>query len=236
MGEGMPNDILLMPFISSVNIACGYHAGDEKTMNQTVERALQHAVHIGAHPSYPDRTNFGRTNMHFSAEAVYDMVKKQVETLMHIAQKHHTYLHHVKAHGALYNMAAQDDRLAKAICEAVKSLDKELIIYGLSGSAMIHNGLNIGLKCYNEVFADRTYQQNGTLTPRSCAGALHVDTLKVKQQVLDMVFQKRVLTMDGVYIPIQADTICLHGDGEHAVSFAKMIYDIFYTNTSFIYE
>ncbi len=223
LGEGMDNDAQIMPFITSANIACGYHAGDEATMHRTVELALQHGVHLGAHPSYPDRDNFGRTNMVFSPAEVEDMVLRQIETLAQIAQQHGASLRHVKPHGALYNMAAQDRDLAAAICRAVLAFDPTLTVFGLSGSLFIGVAEDMGLLAKNEVFSDRTYQLDGSLTPRSQPNALLHDRDAVCTQVWQMV-TKQTVTSGDKKVPVRADTICIHGDGAHAVAFAEAIY------------
>ena len=230
MGEGMPNEALIMPFISSANIACGYHAGDTATMQQTLELALQYDVAVGAHPSFPDKENFGRTNMHLPATDVCDMVKAQIEALADIAIKYNYQLHHVKPHGALYNMAAKDEVLATAICKAVLETDKKLLVYAQSGSKMISVAQSMNLRTCDEVFADRSYQPDGSLSPRSQPNALLQDEDAVAAQVLQMVTQQSVNTVDGKIIPVKAGTICIHGDGEHAVEFARCIYELLYLN------
>lgn len=222
MGEGMPNDALLMPLISSANIACGYHAGDERTMQQTIELALQHRVKIGAHPSFPDRENFGRTSMHFPPGEVRDMVKTQIEILSGLVVKNKARLHHVKPHGALYNMASKDNILAAAICEAILETDASLVVYAQSGSALIAMAKSMHLKTCSEVFADRSYEPDGSLTPRTAAHALLHDEEKVVAQVLQMVMQQTVMS-GGQAVPVKAETICIHGDGAHALVFARRI-------------
>jgi len=224
MGEGMGNDAQIMPFITSANIACGYHAGDHRTMRETIELALEYGVYIGAHPSYPDRENFGRTNMHFSPEEVEDMVLYQIETLANMALQHGATLRHVKTHGALYNMAAQDTELAAAICRAVRAFDPALLVFGLSGSPFINVAEAMGLRVKNEVFSDRTYQPDGTLTPRSQPNALLHDREAVCTQVWQMVTEQTVYSGD-ILVPVAADTVCIHGDGANAVAFAEAIYE-----------
>ena len=232
MGEGygawnIGNDTDIMPFVSSVNIACGFHAGDPSTMKKTVRLALQHGVHIGAHPGLPDLQGFGRREMSVTAEEAYDMVVYQVGALTAFVKAEGGVMHHVKPHGALYNMAAVSSILANAIAEAIYKVDPSLILYGLSGSELIRSGEKIGLQVANEVFADRTYQDNGTLTPRKQPGALITDHLKALDQVLKMVKQGKVDAQQGTEVKIQADTICLHGDGTSALEFAKQIYHTF---------
>ena len=222
MGEGMPFDTQLMPLITSANIACGFHAGDEKTMAETVELALKHQVKIGAHPSFPDRENFGRTNMQLPAAEVAELVCIQLERLSEVAAKHNTRLHHVKPHGALYNMASKDAALATAICRAVLATDPALVLYAQSGSVLISVAESMGIKTCNEVFADRSYQPDGSLTPRSAAQALLETEAAVVAQVLQMVQQQTVMA-EGKAIPVKAETVCIHGDGAHALDFARSI-------------
>ena len=226
MGEGVGNEAQLMPYIDSANIACGYHAGDAVTMREVILLCLQYNVYIGAHPSFPDRENFGRTPMHMPDKETYDLVTAQLRIIDNIARECGRKLYHVKPHGALYNMAASDARLARTVAQAVKDFDASLVYYGLSGSVMIAEAEKLGLQTVNEVFADRTYQPNGSLTPRSDPGALLHNKEKVVEQVLRMVEEGKVRTTTGEEISIQADTICIHGDGEHAVEFAKAIYNL----------
>jgi UPF0271 protein len=224
MGEGAGNDAAIMPFISSANIACGYHAGDEETMRQTIELCLNSKIAIGAHPSYPDRENFGRTDMRLPAGDVYDLVVKQIRLLEKIAASANTTLSHVKPHGALYNMAARDKYLAPVMALAVKDANEKLILFGLSGSHLITEGKNLGLRTVSEVFADRTYQDDGRLTPRHKPGALIEEADKAADQVLQMIKEGTVTALSGKKIPIVAETICIHGDGAHAAEFAKAIH------------
>lgn len=223
MGEGCPNDAELMRYVSSANIACGYHAGDAETMRRTVELAVAGSVAIGAHPGYRDRDNFGRTSISLPPDEVIDLVTAQIESLNEICVRQGARLHHVKPHGALYNQAAKDKDLAAAIAEAVESFDRNLILYGLSGSYMISEAESAGLRTASEVFADRTYRPDGTLTPRSEPNALITDVRQCVEQVIQMVGSRTVRATGGDTIELKADTICLHGDGEHAVEFARAI-------------
>jgi UPF0271 protein len=225
LGEGAGNDEQLMPFITSANIACGYHAGDENTMAATVQLCLQYKVAIGAHPSFPDRANFGRTAMQCTPAEVYQWVQQQIQLLQAIAVKHNTSVHHVKPHGALYNQAAADPSLAMAIAQAVKDSKEQLVLVGLSGSYLVSKAKAIGLTTASEVFADRTYQEDGSLTPRTQPNALVADKESSWQQVSQMIKQGTVTALSGKLVPLQAQTICLHGDGQHAVTFAKTIYE-----------
>jgi UPF0271 protein len=230
MGEGMSNDAAIIPFISSANIACGYHAGNESTMKRTVELCLKHHVAIGAHPSFFDKENFGRKEMDLPAEKIYDLVLTQIELLDQVARSNGTKLHHVKPHGALYNMSARSIPLAKTIAKAVKYFDPHLILFGLSGSHSISEAKTLGLKTASEVFADRTYRDDGSLTPRSEPNALIGDEEKMSQQVLQMIKGKMVTTVTGKTIPIIAESICIHGDGSHAVEFARTIHQVLKQN------
>lgn len=224
-GEGTGNDEALMPFITSANIACGYHAGDEETMRTTILLAKKYGVNIGAHPSFPDRENFGRTERQTTPEEVYRLITEQLLLFKKIADECAAKVYHAKPHGALYNTAARDKSLAKAIAQAVKDFDAGLILFGLSGSCSITEANRIGLKTYNEVFADRTYGNDGSLTPRSKPGALIEDEEAAVKQVLQMMEKKTVTTLSGKKISMQADTVCIHGDGKHAVPFAKRLHE-----------
>jgi UPF0271 protein len=230
MGESfgawpMGNDEALMQYITSANIACGFHAGDPAVMQQTVRLALKYHVAIGAHPGYPDLQGFGRRNLQMTPAEVYAMTLYQIGALQAIVKAEGGTLHHVKAHGALYNAAAKDRALADAIAKAVQHVDAGLVLYGLSGSAQIEAGRAIGLRTASEVFADRTYQDDGSLTPRSQANALIDDTGQAVNQALDMVQNQTVTSINGKKIRVAAQTICLHGDGAHATAFAKAIFE-----------
>ncbi|MGZ3755011.1 MAG: 5-oxoprolinase subunit PxpA [Mucilaginibacter sp.] len=228
MGEAfgnylMPNDELLLDQITSANIACGFHAGDPEVMQRTVNMAVKKSVAIGAHPGLPDLQGFGRREMKISANEAYQMTLYQIGALSGFVKAAHGKLHHVKAHGALYNMAAKDAALAKAIVEAVHDFDANLILYALAGSQMIDAAKKIGLATASEVFADRTYQDDGSLTPRTQSNALITDEQLAINQVLLMVKQQQVISVNHKIIPLIAQTLCLHGDGAHPVEFAKMI-------------
>lgn len=213
----------LFTYITSANIACGFHAGDPHIMRETVELAVQHGVKIGAHPGLPDLLGFGRREMKITAQEAYDLVVYQIGALQGVLTPFKQKLHHVKPHGALYNMAATDENLADAIARAVRDVDPTLILYGLAGSKLAIAGEKIGLQTAHEVFADRTYEQDGTLTSRQKKDALISSDTEAIQQAVQMVEHKTVTTRDGKEIPLQADTLCLHGDGAHAVSFAEQI-------------
>ncbi len=235
MGESfgswkMGRDSDLMDYVSSVNIACGFHAGDPSVMRKTVETAIAKRVAIGAHPGYPDLQGFGRRSMSLSPQEVFDAVLYQVAALKGICEASGAKLHHVKPHGALYNQAAKDQMLARSIVEAVRKIDASLVVYGLAGSFLVSEAEEFGLRAASEAFADRTYQSDGSLTPRSMANALISNADVAAGQVLQMVKEHTVEAANGEIIPIKADTICIHGDGEHAVEFARAIRNILIEN------
>lgn len=223
MGEGIGNDEAIMPYINSANIACGFHAGNGNIIRRTIDLALKYNVHIGAHPSFRDKENFGRKEMNMPSGKLYAILLEQLIKIDLIAKEEGARLHHVKPHGALYNMAARDEQVATIIAQVIKDFNDELVLYGLCNSAMISEASAIGLKTANEVFADRTYQHDGSLTPRSQSNALIEDAEQSVQQVLQMINEGTVTTITGMIIPMSADTVCIHGDGKHAVSFAKKI-------------
>ncbi len=228
MGEGfgawkMGNDAEMMGYVSSINVACGFHAGDASTIRKTIELAVKNGVAIGAHPSFPDLQGFGRREMSLSNEDIFDIVVYQVSAVKGICEVLGTNLNHVKPHGALYNQAAKDSRVARAIANAVCAVDRDLMFYGLSGSEMIKEAESAGLRTASEVFSDRTYRKDGSLTPRTESNALIRNSKEAVLQVMQMVADSSVTATTGETIPIKADTICIHGDGENAVQFAKLI-------------
>lgn len=225
MGEGIGNDAFIMPYITSASIACGFHAGDVNAMYETVELAVKHNVSVGAHVSYMDKDNFGRSEMNLPEEDVYELVEQQLILLKEITDLFNIPLNHVKPHGALYNQSAKDSALAKTIARAVRDFDQQLTLFGLSGSHSTREAELLSLKTANEVFADRSYQDDGFLTPRSQPGALIDDASKAVKQVLQMINEGRVTTVSGKTIPIVAQTVCIHGDGKHAVEFAIAIHE-----------
>jgi UPF0271 protein len=228
MGESygawkMGRDAELMDYVSSVNIACGFHAGDASTMRKTVELAIEKGLAIGAHPGYPDLQGFGRRAMALTPDEIFDAVLYQVSALKGICEASGGKMHHVKPHGALYNQAAKDRVLAAAIAKAVRAIGPELIFYGLSGSHLISEAKNLGLKTASEVFADRTYQLDGSLTPRSQPDALIHEHEIAAAQVMQMVREQTVTVTSGETVPLVAETVCIHGDGENALRFASAI-------------
>ena len=228
MGESfgawaLGDDFALMDYVSSVNVACGFHAGDASTIRETVETAINKGLKVGAHPSFPDLQGFGRREMSLSSAEVFDVVLYQVAALKSICETFGGRLNHVKPHGALYNKAAKNAETAAAIAEAVVKIDKNLIFYGLSGSFLITEAEKLGLQTASEVFADRTYQTDGTLTPRTLPNALITDAKQSIAQVLQMIFEQKVTATNGETIKIKAETVCIHGDGANALQFAKLI-------------
>ena len=223
LGEGSGADDAILPLVTSANIACGFHAGGPAAMRQTVRAALAHDVAIGAHPGLPDRENFGRIARPITADEAYEMVVYQVGALDGFVRAGGGSMAHVKPHGALYNMAATDAALAEAIAAAVRDIDRRLVLMGLSGSELIRAGQRAGLITASEVFADRSYRADGSLTPRDRAGAMLTDAALVVQQAIDLVRKQRVRSLDGTDVPVHAETICVHGDGAHAVEFARAI-------------
>ncbi|HEX8288118.1 MAG TPA: 5-oxoprolinase subunit PxpA [Pyrinomonadaceae bacterium] len=228
MGESfgawlMGSDGELMNYVSSINVACGFHAGDASVIRKTVEKGIEKNVAIGAHPSFPDLQGFGRREIKLSEQEIFDVVLYQIAALKGICEALGTTLHHVKPHGALYNQAAKDGTVAAAIARAVKAIDENLVFYGLSGSFLISEAEKLGLKTASEVFADRTYKADGNLTPRNQPNALISETGKAAEQVLQMIEQQSVTATSGEKIPIVAETVCIHGDGEHALEFAREI-------------
>lgn len=233
MGEGMDTDEAILPFVSSVNIACGYHAGNADTMKRTVELALEYKVAIGAHPSYPDLENFGRKDIlgtTLQPEDLPAILLDQLSSLQKICEGSGARLHHVKPHGALYNRAAKDANVSALICRVIRDFDPALYLYGLSGSEMKGQADLHGLRFISEVFADRTYQEDGSLTPRTEPGALIDDPAAAIAQVLRMVAEGKVVATTGKEVALSAGTVCIHGDGGHAVEFARMIYRILTEN------
>ena len=219
MGENIGNDEDVMPYITSANIACGFHAGDSKTMQETIRLAKKYGVHVGAHPSWLDLEGFGRREMFLPLEDVDALILYQVGALAAIAKAEGVELHHVKPHGALYNQAAKDSVLANAIAHAVKRFSGNLILVGLAGSALIDAGLEVGLKVANEGFPDRNYNPDGTLVSRKESHAIIESPEEVAKHAVQLI-------RDGVLFGdkrVRVDTLCLHGDHPHVVENAKLI-------------
>jgi len=217
------HDEEILDYVTSTNVACGFHAGDPKTMRKTVRMALEKNVGIGVHPGLQDLIGFGRRNMDITPQEAYDLVVYQIGALSAFVKAEGGQLQHVKPHGALFNMAAKSPSLSEAIAEAVYKVDPDLILFGLAGSELIKAGQKAGLQTASEVFSDRTYQEDGSLTSRREPNALIKDKDVAVRQVIRMVREGKVRTVQGTDISIKANTICIHGDGEHAVELAKYI-------------
>lgn len=218
---GMDDEVI--KHVTSVNIACGWHAGDPLVMDRTVKAAVREGTAIGAHPGFPDLLGFGRRNLAATPEEVKAYVKYQLGALMAFAKANGAAIQHVKAHGALYNMAAKDAKLAAAIAEAIHEVDQNIILMGLANSEMINAGKEMGLKTANEVFADRAYNPDGTLVSRSLPGAVIHDADLAISRVVRMVKEGKVQAVNGEDIEIKADSICVHGDNPEAVEFTRKI-------------
>ncbi|WP_377887315.1 LamB/YcsF family protein [Alkalihalobacillus sp. R86527] len=216
-------DEKVLELVSSANVACGFHAGDPRIMNRTVKWAKEHHVGIGAHPGFPDLTGFGRRKMIISPEEAYTLVLYQIGALHAFCSAHEVELQHVKPHGALYNMASKDAELANAIAQAVKDFDSNLILFGLANSELIQAAKLAGIRYASEVFADRTYQPDGTLTPRTEKHAIITDEIAAIDQVISMIKHGTVIAVDGSEITIEADTVCVHGDEPSALAFIQSL-------------
>lgn len=216
-------DGLVMQAVTSANVACGFHAGDPGVMRATLALAREHDVAVGAHPGLPDLVGFGRREMHVAPREVEDLVVYQIGALAGMAVVHGLRLQHVKPHGALYNMATRDPALADAIARAVASVDPTLILFGLPGSELLAAGRRAGLRTAREGFADRAYEPDGGLVPRSVPGALIEDTRTVVSRALSMVSERQVAAMDGTRVSIEIETLCVHGDTPGAAAMTARI-------------
>jgi UPF0271 protein len=228
MGESygawtMGADAEVMPYISSANIACGFHGGDPATIRKTVRLAVDHGVAVGAHPSLPDLQGFGRRPMKISPQDMYDLVVYQAGAVEAFARAAGARLHHVKCHGALYNMAATDEALSEAMARAVRDLGNGVMLYALSNSRMMEVAKRQSLKVAGEVFADRGYSDDGTLAPRDLPGGMVEDEREAVARALAMVEKGEVISLSGKRVAVLADTLCLHGDQPGAAAFAKAI-------------
>lgn len=219
----LANQNEILQYVTSANIACGFHAGDPSVMRETVKVALANGVKIGAHPGLPDLVGFGRREMAITYQEAYDMVVYQIGALQGFLSVEGEKMQHVKPHGALYNMAAKNAEIAEAIAQAIYDISPDLILFGLASSELTKAGEKLGLKTAHEVFADRTYQADGSLTSRKEPNALITNQDEAIKQVIRMVKEGKVTSCQGSDVLLQADTICIHGDGEHAVHFAQYI-------------
>lgn len=225
LGEGCGDDAAIMPLITSASIACGGHAGDETTMRATLRLCREHGVAAGAHPGFADRANFGRNAVPLSPDQIGELVTGQVAALAGIAAAEGVRLAHVKPHGALYNIAARDRDVAMAIARSVARFDPDLVLFGLSGSLLTAAGEAAGLRVAHEVFAERRYEADGSLTPRTHADAVIHDLDGAIAQVRRFVRDGAVIARSGERLPLRADTLCLHGDRPDAARFARSIRD-----------
>lgn len=216
-------DHLVMKYITSANIAAGYHAGDHNVLRRSVQMAIANNVGIGAHPGFQDIQGFGRRELLVDPEEIYNMVVYQIGAVEAFAKLHKQELNHVKPHGALYNIAARDKERAHAIAQAVYDVNPNLILFGLAGGELIKVGKKVGLQVASEVFADRTYQPDGTLTCRIEPNAVITDPEEAVDRVIRMVKDGKVEAVDGSDITIQADTICVHGDSEQSLTFVTQL-------------
>lgn len=223
----MGNDDKIIPLISSANVACGFHAGDPVVLAETIKMAKDAGIEAGAHPGFPDLMGFGRRNMAVSPAEAKAYVTYQIGALDAFAKVNGMKLQHVKPHGALYNMAGKDYELAKAICEAVKEYDDSLIIMALSGGELVRAAEDMGLRVAREVFADRAYEEDGSLVNRRKEGAMITDEDIAIERVVRMIKEEKVTAITGKDIPIKADSVCVHGDGEKALKFVEKIREAF---------
>ncbi len=216
-------DSEVIPLISSANVACGYHASDPTVMKKTVSMAKEAGIRIGAHPGFPDLMGFGRRNMVISPDEAYAYTLYQLGALGGFLTAAGMKMQHVKPHGAFYNMAAKDYELSKAICQAVRDFDPELIVLALSGGELEHAGRDLGLRTAGEFFADRAYEEDGTLVNRRKEGAMITDEDEAIARVIRMIKERKVRTITGKDIDIRGDSICVHGDGAKALAFVSRI-------------
>lgn len=226
VGEGM-DDAELLPYVTSANVACGVHAGDPTTMDQTVLTALSRGVRVGAHPGYPDRANFGRVFVEMSADDIENLIVFQVGALAGFVRSRGGTLTHVKPHGALYHSAGEFPDVARAIAEGVRRIGTDLVLVGAAGSLLIGAGEDAGLSVAEEAFADRRYRPDGTLVPRGEPGALLLDPDEAAAQAVGLARDAVAVAQDGTRVTVRADTICLHGDTPGAVEIAKRIHERF---------
>lgn len=219
----MGRDTNIIPLVTSANVACGFHAGDPTTMAKTAALCAQHGTAMGAHPGFPDLVGFGRRNMNVSPEDVRNMIIYQVGALKAFAKAAGIHLQHVKPHGALYNMAAKDPALAEAICKGIQACDDSLILLGLAGSQMIAKAKELSLPYASEVFADRAYEDDGTLVARTKPGSMITDEDEAVARVIRMIKEHKVTSITGKDIEICPDSVCVHGDSEKALLFVEKI-------------
>lgn len=232
IGEGIGDDDAMIRYISSASIACGYHAGNDETMKAAIRLCQKHQIHIGAHPSFHDRENFGNTDLFVPYSELYDLVQKQIFHLNSLATELGASLHHVRLHGALYFMTARVKSLAAVVALAVKETTLDLILYGLSNSHTVNEAKKIGVKTWSEVLAERTYADDGRLTAKLKTTAFLETERAVLSQINDIVTTGFVTSTGGKKIAIEADTVCIQNDGKHALQFAKALANIYKKNNT----
>lgn len=213
----------VLKYVSSANIACGFHSGDPDVMGKTVQMAIQNEVGIGAHPGFPDLQGFGRREMNLSVDEIYHLMLYQMGALEAFAKVHKSRLNHVKPHGALYNMATVSKEVAKAIVHSIYDFNPKLILFGLAGSELVKEGRKGGLQVAEEVFADRMYQPDGTLVARTRPNAMIKDPEEAAYRVVRMAKYGELTAIDGSILPVKADTVCVHGDEPEALEFVKRL-------------
>ncbi|MBU6422994.1 MAG: 5-oxoprolinase subunit PxpA [Chloroflexi bacterium] len=223
LGEGAGTDEEIMPSITSANVACGAHAGDEATMRRTIALAKEHGVAIGAHPGYRDAANFGRVALELTREELLSDLRTQLEAIQAVADVAGVRLVHVKAHGALYNRGERDDAIAAVVAEAVRAFDEDLVLYAPPGSAMERAARTIGLRVAREGFADRAYEPDGTLRSRTLPASVHADPAVAARQAVSIARDRRVTASDGSTLVLEVDTLCIHGDTPGAAAIARAV-------------
>lgn len=223
LGEGMPDDALLMPFLASCNIACGGHFGDRMTMQTAILLAKEHNVNVGAHPSYPDKENFGRKSLNLEFEFLEDSLISQIHDFQEVCLSQNVDFHHIKPHGALYNDLAKDEKLATFFLKLIQKYFQDIPLYCPPNSKIATLAPNYGVKTILEVFADRSYNDNLTLVARSHPKALLTSIEEVEEHLLPMIFEKKIRTISGQLISVEAQTVCVHGDNPSALAILRMI-------------
>lgn len=223
VGEGLDNEALLMPYLSSCNIACGGHAGNMETMTSVVRLAKKHKVKIGAHPSFPDKVNFGREIMKISAADLYSSLKSQIRNLQNALYRENAQLHHVKPHGALYNLVAKDEKTAKVIIEVIKSIAMPIQLYAPCGSVIAQLAKKERIDITFEAFADRNYNKDLSLVSRKKESAILLNNDKILNHILGIIHHEKVTAIDGVEVPIKASTFCVHGDTHNVLDILRFL-------------
>jgi len=223
IGEGFKNDDNLFSYISSCNIACGGHAGDKKSINKSIQLAIKNQVKIGAHPSFPDKLNFGRKFMTISENDLKASLTMQINSIINLANKYNKKIHHVKPHGALYNIAFHDKKISEIIIKSVKNLSYEVCLFAQFKSQLSNLALNSGIKVFNEVFIDREYNDDLTLIQRENKSAISTDLNKINKKVLNIVKKNQLLSLNNIKMDVQAQTYCIHGDNPKALNIMKSL-------------